>query len=428
LDVGAELSRARDAAAPAALGEGAWRGLILLTLIFTINSLDRSAMIVVIEPIKHEFHLKDSQLGLLTGLAFGATYAVFAIPLGTLADRLNRRNLLAGLLAVWSLATAACGLARNFAMLLAARMVVGAAESGASPASNSMISDLFPPNRRATAVAIFFLGPPLGAMIAFKVGSAVATAFGWRMTFLLAGLPGLVLAALLLLIMRHPPRGTTDSAAQAVGAGTVLGGLRNLFANPVLTCVFIAITISTLVTTSFQAWYASLLIREHGFTLKEAGTAMAFGASLFGGIGVACSGRIADWVSKGEARGLLLFTATTLSLTLVSSLVAVASPVTPVAMAALCAFGFFSLAHLGPSFAVLLNTTPNRDRGVVVAALQISANFLGAGLGPWAAGGLSDHFGGPNALSQALLVVMPTLAISVALFLAAWRMARTQQA
>ena len=426
MDVSGDLTRAHEGGAPAALGAGAWRGLFLLTLIFTINSLDRSAMIVVIEPIKHEFHLKDSQLGLLTGLVFGATYAVFAIPLGALADRVNRRNLLAGLLAVWSLATIACGLARNFAMLLGARMLVGVAESGASPASNSMISDLFPPNRRATAVAIFFLGPPVGATLSFLIGSAVAESFGWRMTFLLAGLPGVVLAALLPFIMRHPERGATDDAvqAEAAAAGTVLGGLRNLFANPALACVFIAITLSTLVTVSVSAWYASVLIREHALSLKEAGTAMALGTGVCGGIGVALSGRIADGFTKGRTRGLLLFISITLTLTLVFAVAAVASPVTWVAIAALCAFGVFHLAHLGPSFSVLLNTTPNRDRGVVVAALQVSANFLGGGLGPWATGGLSDHFNGPNALSHALLVVLPALLVAVGLFLAASRLVK----
>jgi predicted MFS family arabinose efflux permease len=415
-------------AASVVSGRNAWPILFLLTLIFTVNCLDRSVMIVVIEPVKHEFHLKDGQLGLLTGLVFGATYAVFAIPLGALADRLNRRNLLAALLVVWSCATVVCGVARNFTTLLFARMLVGAAESGASPCSNSMIGDLFPPNRRATAIAIFNVAPSLGAMIAFLAGSWIAVHSGWRAAFILAGVPGIVLAAVMFLMMPHPKRGAMDGLAATQGSGGVLGALRSMFCDPVLLCVFLAITFTSLVTAGFSAWYASVLIREHAFTLKQAGSAMAFGASLFGGLGVVLIGGMADWFARGRSTRLMLFVSIVVGMTFLNAAVALTSRDTHVALAALCGFGLFHLGHIGPGLATLINATPNRNRGVVIAAMQISGNFIGAGIGPWIVGALSDTLGGPHALSRALLMVLPLLFIPIGLFLIARRIVRIRDA
>jgi predicted MFS family arabinose efflux permease len=424
LDLGAKAMKTAEGGPPAALGERAWLGLVLLTVIFSINSMDRSAMTVLVEPIKHEFHLKDSQMGLLTGLAYGASYALFAIPLGALADRVNRRNLLAGLLAIWSAATVACGLAGSYAMLLVARMVVGAAESGGSPSSNSMISDLFPPHRRATAVAIFFTATAIGSGLAFLVGSAVAQAHGWRATFLLAGVPGLVMAAVLLLVMRHPARGGTDDVGAGAGtaeAGSMLGGLRSLFADPVLICIFFGWMLGAGVPTVVQAWFPSILIREHGLSLKQAGVALALGSGLFAALGVGLSGRAADAFARGRSGRLMLFSAGTLTTALVCGVVAVTTRSTPLAIAALCGFGLFNLAHVGPMMAVLLNTVPNRDRGVLVASLQVGANLFGTGMGPWIAGMLSDAYTGPHALSLAVLTVLPAELVAVALCVIAWR-------
>jgi predicted MFS family arabinose efflux permease len=420
LDVGVNAIKTAKGGPSVAVGKGAWFGLFLLTLIFTINCIDRSVIIVIVEPIKHEFQLKDGQIGLLTGLAFGASYALFALPMGVLSDRVNRRNLLAILLALWSAATVACGFARNFTLLLVARMVMGVAESGGSPCSNSMIADMFPPQRRATAVAIFFMAPALGGALAFMVGSSIAQAYGWRTTFLLAGLPGLVLAAVLVLVMRHPARGAIDGV-ETVGGGSMLGGLHKLFADPVLICIVLAFTLAAAISTCLLAWFPSLLMREHGLSLKQAGAAIALGSGLFGILGVGLSGRAADAFAKGRSGALLLFSAGTLTTALACAVFAVITRSTPLAIAALCGFGLFNMAHVGPMMAVLLNTVPNRDRGVLVATLQVVANFVGTGLAPWIAGLLSDHYTGPHALSHAVLTVLPAELAAMALCLAGWR-------
>jgi predicted MFS family arabinose efflux permease len=423
LDVGANTTGTAEGGPSAKLGQGAWLGLFLLTLIFMINCIDRAAIVVIVEPLKHEFQLKDGQMGLLIGLAYGASYAVFAIPLGAMADRVNRRDLLAILLAIWSAATVACGFARNFAMLLVARMVMGAAESGGSPCSNSMIADLFPPNRRATAVAIFFTAPAIGGALAFMGGSIVAQAYGWRSIFLLAGVPGLVLAAVLVLVMRHPARGETDGvgAGGAAEPGSMLGGLRKLIADPVLMYVVLAFTLATVVTVCFLSWFPSLLIREHGLSLKQAGAAIGLGTGLFGVLGVGLSGRAADAFAKGRSGRLMLFSSMTLATSLVCAVLAVTTRSAPLAIAGFCGFGLFNMAHVGPMMAVLLNTVPNRDRGVLVATLQVAANFVGTGMGPWIGGLLSDAYSGPHALSHAVLTVLPVELVAMALCLAGWR-------
>jgi predicted MFS family arabinose efflux permease len=399
-----------------------WYGLALLTLVYTVNQIDRSSMIVVLEPIKHEFALSDGQLGFLTGLAFAMVYAVFAIPVGMLADRVNRRNLLAGLLAVWSLMTIACGLARDFALLLAARMCVGAAEAGASPVSSSIISDLFPPQRRATAVAVYFIGTPISSIVSFLFGSAIASAFGWRATFFLAGSLGLVLTPLLLLIMREPHRGGADAhePAAAHAPGAARAGLRELFASPVLLCVFAGMTLATLVSTAYQAWALSLLIREHGMALKSAGAAIAVCFGVCGALGAASTGPLADAYAKGDSRRLLLFTAAVMLAVMGCELLAAMAGSRTLAIAGLVGFGLFNLGGLGPGFSVVLNTSSPANRGMMIAVQQVVVTLLGAGVGPWAAGMLSDRYGGARSISEALATLAPIMVIASGFNLAAY--------
>jgi predicted MFS family arabinose efflux permease len=361
-----------------------WWGLALLTAIYAVNQIDRFSVIVILEPIKHEFALNDGQLGVLTGLGYALVYAMFAIPVGALADRVNRRNLLAGLLMIWGLMTVVCGLARNFGMLLAARMLVGAAEAGTSPVSSSIISDLFPPQRRATAVAVYFLGTPIGSIISLLIGSVVASAMGWRATFLLAGAPALILAPLLLVIMREPRRGAADHPApedQPRAKGSVRAGLGELFRNPVLLCVVAGGALCTLVSSAFQAWTVSLLIREHGMSLKLAGATAAACIGLCSAVGAIVSGPLADRYAKGDSRRLLLFTAAVMLGAFVSELVAARGASIGVVIVGLVGVGLFSLASLGPIFSVVLNTSSPANRGLMIAAQQVAVTLIGGGGG-----------------------------------------------
>ena len=189
--------------------------LILLTLIAMVQFFDRALMVVIMEPLKQEFSLTDAQLGFLSGFSYAAAFALAGIPFGWMADRGNRRNLLAALLAIWSALVAFAGSANSFMALVLTRVGIGAADAGGQPCSVSIISDLYPTQRRASAVAIFFVGVPLGMASGFIVGAIVAGQFGWRTAFYVAAAPGVLLTILLLLLVKEPKRGASDGLQES---------------------------------------------------------------------------------------------------------------------------------------------------------------------------------------------------------------------
>ncbi|WP_157889086.1 MFS transporter [Herminiimonas arsenitoxidans] len=196
-----------------------WYALSILTMIYSCHFLDRTMISIIVEPVRAEFHLHDSQIGLLTGLAYGATFAIAGIPIGLLIDRVNRIKLLAILVTIWSGMTILSGIANSYIHLLLARMGVGASEAGGSPASLSLISDLFPPSKRSTAVGYFFLSNAIGATLSIIIGGFVTAQYGWRTAMLLAGIPGIILAAVLILTVRNPKRGCYRHQWHSTGSG-----------------------------------------------------------------------------------------------------------------------------------------------------------------------------------------------------------------
>jgi len=199
-----------SAAEPVAPASAARWTLFLLTLIATVQFFDRALMVVILEPIKREFGLSDAQLGVVSGLSYAAAFALAGIPLGYLADRRRRRNLLAVLLTIWSGMVALAASAGQFLTLIAARIGIGAMDAGGQPCSVSMIADLYPPQRRASAVAVFFMGVPLGMAAGFMAGGILAATYGWRTALYVAAVPGVVLALALWLLVREPRRGGSE--------------------------------------------------------------------------------------------------------------------------------------------------------------------------------------------------------------------------
>ena len=190
-------------------------GLFMLTLVYAFNFIDRQILVILQEPIKLEMGLSDAQLGLLSGFSFALVYITAGIPIAYWADRSNRRNIIAGSLTIWSGMTALSGLAQNYSQLLLARIGVGIGEAGGSPPAHSMISDYYPPAQRATALAIYSTGIYLGVAAGFLLGGVISQVYGWRTAFMAAGLPGVVLAVVLLLTVREPVRGRWESAPRA---------------------------------------------------------------------------------------------------------------------------------------------------------------------------------------------------------------------
>ena len=208
--------------------------LFILLLGYIVNFVDRSILAILLEPIKQDLDLNDTQLGFLGGLAFALFYSTLGIPIAALADRWSRTKVLSIAIVVWSGMTALCGLAGSFWHLLIARIGVGVGEAGASPPSHSLISDYFPLDKRATALSIYALGIPIGSMIGYGLGGWSADNFGWRNTFFLVGLPGIAVAALLFFTLREPPRGLSEvkdaetPAAEPEGPPSMLQVFRHL--------------------------------------------------------------------------------------------------------------------------------------------------------------------------------------------------------
>lgn len=399
-------------------GPAAWYTLAILTLIYTLHAVDRSVMSVVIEPIKKEFSLGDGDLGILTGLAFGLTYAIAGLPLGYLIDRVDRRRLLSVLVAVWSGCTALCGIAQSYASLVAARLAVGMTEAGGAPTALSMIGDLFPPRRRSTAIGVFWASTALGTAASFILGSQIAVNHGWRTAFLVAGLPGLVIAALLFFTVAEPRR----SGAGKQAAPPLRETLRFVLRRPFFVHVFVGMTLNSMMLSGVLVWQASFLIRVHHLSLAQAGLLAGLAAGIFGGIGSLLGGPLGDRVFKrGGLAALPLAAACTTLVSLATGLIFLLSNSLIVALAGLIAFEMIVRGYTAPGYSAILGTVQPRMRGISVSALQIATNLIGYGLGPFIAGVVSDRVGGAEGIRWGLAALMLTGAWGCIHYLLAWR-------
>jgi MFS family permease len=398
-----------DGAAPKGLYR--WYVLALLTAAQTAYSLDRTVVSIVMEPLKREFHLSDSQLGLMAGLVFGAAFAVAAIPFGLMADRTNRRKLLAIVMTAWSLLTALCGVVRGFGPLIAARMSVGVAEAGCTPTTLSMMSDFFGRRQRATAIGIWYVGSPLGVTITFLVGGYIVQHYGWRNVFFLAGIPGLLVVALLLLTVREPRRGGLDPVIVGETAARpreVIAYVRKRTAVLHLTA---GMVLCSMTTSASSAWMVSFLSREHHLTPTQSGLISAVALGVFGALGGFLAGVFADRIGRdklGQARShrLAWVAAGTTFFAALCGAASLHVTVAPLALGLLFAFAFFNNAYNGPANGLLLTILQPRMRGLVIAGYQVFANLVGYGVGPFLVGILSDAIGGPKSLGSALTLVL----------------------
>ncbi|OYX57652.1 MAG: hypothetical protein B7Y86_05835 [Brevundimonas subvibrioides] len=410
------------------LAKGAWYTLFILTLVYISNSIDRTAMSILIEPVKAEFDLSDSQLGLLTGLAFGVTYALAGIPMGWLIDRVNRTKLLAAVVGTWSLCTAICGFAQSYPALVMARLAVGAAESAAAPTAMSMIADLFPKNRRSTAMGIFWTSTAFGTAISLVLGGVIAANYGWRAAFFVAGVPGLILAVVILLTIREPirERGIGDKAGEP--APSMFQTLKFVCANPTVFHPFAGIGLASLAMSGVPVWAASFLVRTQDFTLPQAGLMAGLGVGIFGAMGSLLGGPLGDAVSKRwGVQTLPAVPMAACAMACMSGLVfALGSSLIVVAIGFIV-FEIVSRAFTAPAYAILVTGVEPRMRGVVVSSVQAVTNLIGYGVGPLVVGVISDRVGGANSLKFGIAAVMIFSLWSSLHFLAAWFAARRSE-
>jgi MFS family permease len=387
----------------------------MLAVVYTLNFLDRQFLSILAEPVRRELHFSDTQLGELTGLTFALFYTAFGIPVAAMADRWHRVRIIAAACTIWSLFSATCGLATNFATLALARIGVGIGEAGGSPPSYSVISDYFPPEKRATGLAIYSLGVPFGLMIGAFSGGRIAEAYGWRVAFFVVGGVGLLLVPLLLLLVKEPQRGRFDVIPvepltpideKPSSFNTIL-----LFVTtPKLMFTGLSAGLTSFVGYALLVFTPSLLIRDKGMTLHDVANYYSIMLGISVGFGTWVSGVIVDKLGtkRPMAYALVPGAAILLSLPFVAVLAYVQS--WQWALVLLIIPSALNIMYLAPALAVVQNAVKSERRGTVGALLLFLLNLIGLGGGPTFVGAMSDHFkalGDPHSLTSAVIWLWP---------------------
>ncbi len=373
--------------------------LAILFLGYVVNFVDRSILSILLEPIKADLDLNDTQLGLLGGLAFAIFYTSLGVPIAALADRWSRVKILAISMIIWSAMTAICGLASNFMMLLLARIGVGVGEAGASPPSHSLISDYFPIETRATALSIYALGIPVGSMIGNFVGGWGAGELGWRMTFLLVGIPGIFVAFLVLATLKEPPRGMSEKQVEATTAKSlddaeapsVMEVLTFLWERRSFRHIGFAAGLHAFVGYGAGTWNAPFLIRSHEMPIAEVGSWLAL-ISGIGAIGTFAGGYLSDLISdKTRDRRWYMWVPGLATIFMVPfQFIAYLHGSMWAVIPSLFLVSILGGMYLGPSFAMTQGLVSLRMRAVASAILLFMLNIIGMGLGPYFVGVASD--------------------------------------
>jgi len=367
--------------------------LLLLTFAYFFSYMDRQILAILNEDIVKDLHLGDEQLGLLNGTAFAIFYAGLGLPIAWLADRSNRVRIIAIALTIWSGFTALGGLATNFWQLLGARVGVGIGEAGSSPPSHSIIADLYPADKRASAMSIYSLGVGLGAAFGTIIGGVVATYYGWRVALYVIGLPGLLLALIIWLTVPEPKRGLSDAqiAMDERSKPTFAEGFASLFANRAALHLIAGFTLTSMIGYGLTAFGPSFMQRSLGFTKLDIALKVAPAGAVIVAIAAIASGRLADWLTRRHglyAQSWMVAVLKTCGLPL--TICFYLSTSGSAAIGFFFASILFSTAYLGVTFALIQSEAPIRQRAMWAAITLLINNMIGLGLGPLAVGAISE--------------------------------------
>lgn len=397
----------------------------LLTVVYAFNFIDRQLIAILQESIKEELLLTDGQLGLLAGFAFAVFYVTAGIPIARWADRSNRRNIVAGSVFIWSFMTAVSGYAQNYIQLLLARIGVGVGEAGGSPPSHSIISDIFPPERRATALGVYSTGVNIGILFGFLLGGWLNEFFGWRTAFVVVGLPGIALAVLVAVTLREPIRGISEKHAVEAQSVPFSDVIRLLWSRRTFRHMAFAAALNAFAGYGSASWTASFMIRSHEMTTGELGTWLAMITGVGGAIGVVLGGVIADRLSLGNKRWYMWVPAIAgaISVPFIAAVYLVDGAYSALLLSIIP--GMLHNVYLGNTIATTHALVGLRMRALSSAILFLILNLIGLGLGPLLVGMLSDFLQptfGVHSLRQAMLYLLPlVMAWSACHFLLAAR-------
>lgn len=366
--------------------------LFLLLSLYACNFLDRQVINILGQSIKTSLELSDLELGLLTGTAFGIFYSVLGLPIARLADRRSRVQIITVSLTLWSVLTAASGLALSYLQLFLIRLGVGVGEAGGTPPSQSLISDYFPDSRRSTAMAVFNLGVPIGSFFGFLFGGFMNDTLGWRWAFILAGLPGLLLALIIRLTMKEPPRGHADNLEVEADSGqaSLPQALRGLFERRSFIRLVLGGTCGIFIVYVTNTWLPPLFIRLHGLTAGQFGLWIALAIGPGGALGALGGGYLADKLKARQARAeiWLLMASTALTCPLMLATVLIRNTT----LALICMFVMYTLAYvwMGPTSAMVQRVVPVHSRALATGIQLFVANVTALAFGPPLVGLASD--------------------------------------
>jgi MFS family permease len=400
--------------------------LLLLTASFVVNYLDRYLLSMLAAPIQAELGVTDAQIGFLLGPAFALLYTLLGVPVAWLADRHPRRELIALGIAIWSACTALTGLARSPAQIALGRFGLGVGQAAGAAPAHSLIADYFPPERRATALAIFQTGVPIGMMLGTLIGGVLVAPLGWRGVFVWVGLPGIAVALLVRLTVREPAR------ALPPGGGRGLAGVLREFASAIVQLLaiptFRAIAFGGMLAatagTAFGFWLPTMFVRSHGMSLAKFGMTYGIVSGLAGIAGTTLAGVLADRLARVDPRWRLRVAAASVGLS-IPLLVAICTVPDPtVAMWLSVPSGIVGAGYAPVLFAIAQSLAPARLRAMCSAVLILFITGAGMLIGPWAVGALSDVLEarfGEDSLRAALVALIATMSLGVLALLRATR-------
>ncbi len=369
--------------------------LWILLIVYIFNFIDRQIVNILAEPIARDLGLSDTQIGLMTGLAFALFYTVLGIPIARFADRssTSRPAVIAVSLAIWSGMTALCGLAQNFSQMLLARIGVGVGEAGCTPPAHSLISDIVPPEKRSSALAFYSLGIPIGTLMGMVIGGILADFVGWREAFLIVGLPGVALALVVWFVLKDPRR----SDAQMIlrnqnqpAALPLMDALRVVMSSRAFVLLLFAGSAASFLSYGKTTWTTIFFQRTHDLTPGEVGLWFGIVGGVGGIVGTVLGGYLADRFGAKNRRHVLSAPAIGMALAVPLALLAYNSPSWPMALVLLFLPTMFNSFYYGPTYSAAQGLVPIRARAIAAATLLFFQNLIGLGLGPLFFGMLSD--------------------------------------
>ncbi len=393
--------------------------MVVLAIVYMFNFIDRQILAILLPAIRDEFQVGDTVLGFLTGTAFALFYVTLGVPIAQLADRTNRRNLVAAAVAIWSGMTALSGLAMNIWHLTLARIGVGIGEAGCSPPAHSMIADYYPPEQRSTAMGFYTLGISAGIMLAYLAGGWVAQNIGWREAFFIVGLPGLLLAVVVRLTVVEPERGVSEARRDSGASPRLADVLRFLMGRRSFLFMGIGAGLSSFVGYAVINFIPSFFVRSFGMGLAELGFWLGIIVGIAGGCGFFVGGYIADHIGKSGQRRTFNFLAVAAIASALCNAVVFQATSVAWGLAMMVVPTVISNFYLAPVLAQAQSLVSLRMRAVASALVLLIINSIGLALGPLLTGMLSDALEpafGAESMRYSLLtvssVVLPLSAVN----------------